>query len=526
MKSLYSLRVTRYALLLAALASLLYFFKLGSFSLYDAAETTYGEFVKNILNSGDWLTLHYNGGIIFDKPPLFYWLAAGLSKLIGFNEWAMRFWAALCGVLTVLTTYALGKKFYNERTGFLSGIIVMTAFQFLVQSRIAELDIVLTLFMTLSLYFWYNWYSAGNKRSLLIAFIPLGLGMLIKGLLAVALPACAVFLFLLFKKELKKFLDIRFLLGFLVILVIGLPWYIAEYLVHGKVFLDFAFGFLFLSRFQGAVSGHAGPWYYYFFALLLGFAPWSQFIPLGLWQFFKNRKTDPALLSLCFIIPAFIVFSIAQTKIPNYILPLYPFLAIMVGVAWDRMLTKPAAERRGFLIAYFLFAIVVLLLMVAAVIAGHQYSGPYQELLPKLYALAAILVGGSLFSIVLFFFKKYIASFIVIPIMVFVLAGYLTTQALPAVEKYKGAKPLGQSLSNAIKPADQVAAYNIGNRPSVVLHSPKPVKFLENMKAVNFFLSKKEGYLFTTTDEYEKIKPALPRRVKIFDKKGDLLILY
>ncbi|MDD4178591.1 MAG: glycosyltransferase family 39 protein [Candidatus Margulisbacteria bacterium] len=524
--NVFTLRITRYALLLATLASLLYFFKLGSFSLYDAAETTYGEFVKNILNSGDWLTLHYNGGIIFDKPPLFYWLAAALSKLIGFNEWAMRFWAAFCGVLTVLTTYALGKKFYNERTGFFSGIIVMTAFQFLVQSRIAELDIVLTLFMTLSLLLWYKWYSDGDQRSLLLSFVPLGLGLLIKGLLAVALPACAVFLFLLFKNELKKLLDIHFLLGFLVILVIGLPWYVAEYLIHGRVFLDFALGFLFLSRFQGAVSGHAGPWYYYFFALLLGFAPWSQFIPLGLWQTFKNRKNDPELLSLCFILPAFIVFSIAQTKIPNYILPLYPFLAIMVGRLWDEFLGSRKKHDRDFLIAYFLFAVVVILLMIAAVIAGSQYSGPYQKLLPQLYTLAAILVSGSLLSIIFFLFKRYQLSFILISLMVFILVGSLTLQALPAIEKYKGAKPLGLELAEKIQPGDQIAVYNVGNRPSIVLHSPKPVKFLENMKAVNFFLSKKGRYLFTTTDEYEKIKPALPRRVKILDKKGDLLVLY
>src|SRR3989344_557835 len=110
----------RNLVILGLLAFALYFFKLGSFSLYDAAETTYGEFVKNILNTGDWLTLHFNGKVIFDKPPLYFWLVALLSKLIGFNEWAMRFWAALAGVLTVLTTYALGKKFYNERTGFLS----------------------------------------------------------------------------------------------------------------------------------------------------------------------------------------------------------------------------------------------------------------------------------------------------------------------------------------------------------------------------------------------------------------------
>ncbi len=515
------------AVSLFILASILFFFKLGSFSLYDAAETTYGEFTKNILKTGDWLTMHYNGEIIFDKPPLYFWLAAILSKLIGFGEWAMRFWAALAGVLTVLTTYAFGKKFYNERVGFLSGIIVMTAFQFLVQSRIAELDIVLTLFLFLGLFLFLSGYQTNNKRYYILMYVPLALGMLIKGLLAVALPACAIFLFLLFKKELRKLLDVHVFLGILVILLIGLPWYAAEYLIHGKVFLDFALGFLFLSRFQGIVSGHTGPWYYYFPALLLGFAPWSHFLPLGLWQTFKNWKNDPELLSLCFVLPAFIVFSIAKTKIPNYILPLYPFLAVMVGNSWDRLIRKPETERLGFLISNFFFAIVVILIFIGVIYVGNvQYPAQYASLVPPLQALAATLIVGSAASIILFLFKSYSLSFASIPIMVFVITLILTTWALPLVDNFKGAKPLGQELSKVIKSNEMIAAYEVGNRPSVVLHSPKPVKFIPSEKDLILFLKRRQGYVFTTSDGYEKIKPALPKRVKIFDRKGDLLVLF
>ena len=127
---------------LIILAAILYFFMLGSFSLYDAAETTYGEFVKWILR-GDWLTLHFNGAIIFDKPPLYYWFVALLSKIIGFNEWAMRLPAACSGLLTVAVTYLFGRKLFNsDRAGFLAGLVTMTSFQFMVMSRIAELDVV------------------------------------------------------------------------------------------------------------------------------------------------------------------------------------------------------------------------------------------------------------------------------------------------------------------------------------------------------------------------------------------------
>jgi len=515
------------AVILVALAALLYFFKLGSFSLYDAAETTYGEFVKNMLNMHDWLTLHFNGAVIFDKPPLYYWLVALVSKLIGFNEWAMRLPAAVSGLLTVVVTYLLGKKFHNERTGLLAGLVVMTAFQFLVQSRIAELDVVLTLFMTLAVYLFYLGYTSGEKKYYLAAYFPLALGMLIKGLLAVALPGCAICLFLLFKKELGKLKELRLAPGALIILLIGLPWYIAEYIIHGKVFLDFALGFLFLSRFGGVVAGHTGPWYYYFLALLLGFFPWSQFLPVALWRTFRDWRNDPELLTLCFVVPAFIVFSVAKTKIPNYILPLYPFLAIIVAAMWDRLFAEPGGERRAFVISNLCFAVVIVLIFTGIVILGNSnYPAQYVSLRPSLLTLAAILVIGSLISVLCFLRSAYKYSFAALPTMIFAITLLLTLVALPQVENFKGAKPLGQELAKAIKPGQQVAAYETGNRPSVVLHSPALVTFLTREAELDGFLAARRGFAFTTTDEYEKIKTRLPRGARILDTKGDLLVLY
>jgi len=512
---------------LILIAALLYFFKLGSFSLYDAAETTYGEFIKNILHSGDWLTLHYNGQIIFDKPPLYYWLAALLSRMIGFNEWAVRFWAALAGVLTAVTTYKLGKTFYNERTGVLSAIIAMTSFQFLIQSRIAELDIVLTLFMLSTILLFYQGYRSGNKNYYLLAYLPMALGMLIKGLLAVALPSTAIILFLLIKREAGKLKELHIIPGLLIILLVGMPWYIAEYMIHGQVFLEFALGFLFLSRFQGVVSGHTGPWYYYFPAVLLGFAPWSQFLPFSLWQSFKRWKNDPELLSLCFMIPAFIVFSIAKTKIPNYILPIFPFLAIGVARVWDDFLSDPKGSIAGFRLSNLFFAFIIFLIIIGFIMVGHQnYPSQYASLVPGLIALAAVLIAGGALSIIFFFLKAYRLSFSTIPIMVFIITSILTVWVLPQVETFKGAKPLGQELARIIKPADQVAAFGTGNRPSVVLHSPQPVIFLDSERQLISFLQGKNGYVFTTPDIYEKMRLSLPKTTKILDKKGDLLIVY
>ncbi|MGB9613752.1 MAG: ArnT family glycosyltransferase, partial [Candidatus Margulisiibacteriota bacterium] len=331
----------KYVLILTALASFLFFFKLGSFSLYDAAETTYGEFIKQIRLTGDWFTMHYNGQIIFDKPPLYFWLATLATYLLGFNEFAIRFWAAVSGVLTVLTTYFLGKKFYHEKVGFLAAAVVMTAFQFIVQARIAELDMLLTLLLTLALFCFYLSYQSPNKNYYLLSYFFMGLATLVKGVIGVVLPLFTIFIFLFTKKELKRIREMKLMWGIIIIAIVSLPWFLSEYFLHGKVFLDFIFGFLFLSRFQTVVSGHPGPWYYYLFALLLGFAPWSAFLPYALWQTWENRNHNSELLTLCYLLPPFIVFSLAKTKLPNYILPFYPFFAIIVGKIWYDFLSKP-----------------------------------------------------------------------------------------------------------------------------------------------------------------------------------------
>lgn len=509
--------------ILILLSGILFFFNLGAFSLYDAAETTYGEFIKQIRLTGDWITMHYNGEIIFDKPPLYFWLATIATFIFGFNEFAIRFWAALSGVFTVVTTFYLGKSFYNQRVGVYSALVTMTAFQFLIQSRIAELDILLTLLICSSFLFFWHGYSSNKKHYYWLFYLSMALATLVKGLVGVAIPVFAVFLFLLFKKELKRIREMQIIPGIIIILLVGAPWYIAEWARHGQEFVDFALGFLFMSRFSGVVAGHPGPWYYYFLALILGFAPWSHFLPYSLIRTWKNRSGSPELLSLCFIIPVFIVFSIAKTKLPNYVLPIYPFLAIMVGKLWDDFLSTPGKQmRKGMAIANILLAVVATLIIIGFAILGtSNYSGEYQELLPNLYLLASILVIGSLVSILAYFRRRTKLSFAIIPFMVFIITFVLTTQTLPAVEKYKGSKELGQKVSQVIKENEVIAAYNVGNRPSVVLYNSKSVLPLANEQEFRTFIKSKKGYCFTTLSEYEKIKD----QAKVLAKKGDLIVL-
>jgi hypothetical protein len=198
----------------------------------------------------------------------------------------------------------------------------------------------------------------------------------------------------------------------------------------------------------------------------------------------------------------------------------------MTGKLWNDFMENGQKMRRGMSIANILLGVVVILIIIGFSIAAANYTGQYEEFMPRLLFLAGVLVLGSLTSIVSYFLKAYRVSFASLPVMVFAIALILTTLILPGVEDLKGSKPLGRQISEIIEPGQEIAAYEVGNRPSVVLHSPQPVQFLKHQDALNFFLLKRKGYVFTTTNEYEKIKKSLPRNTRILDKKGDLLVIY
>lgn len=137
-------------------------------------------------------------------------------------------------------------------------------------------------------------------------------------------------------------------------------------------------------------------------------------------------------------------------------------------------------------------------------------------LIPPLQALAATLIIGSATSIVFFSRKAYRLSFAAIPAMVFVIALILTVWALPQVEKLKGEKELGQKVAQALKPGEQIAAYNIGNRPGIVFYNVKTVIMLTAEAEARSFLQKKQGFLFTAE------KPLV--NAPLFAKQGELFV--
>ena len=150
--------------LLMGLCFAIYFVNLGQWDLWDPDEPRYAEVSREMVNGGDWILMHRNGEIYTDKPPLFFWIVAFSSFLWqGLTPFSVRFPSAFFGTLTVLLTFFIGKRLYSSRTGFLSGLILATSFQFAFLSTRGNIDTTLTFFTTASILCFLQWYQRRQK---------------------------------------------------------------------------------------------------------------------------------------------------------------------------------------------------------------------------------------------------------------------------------------------------------------------------------------------------------------------------
>ena len=204
MTDITSRRQSGHLIILLLLGLTLFFFRLGSRPLWDTDEGMHAATSKDMVVTGDYITPRLNGEVFYDKPVLFNWLTAASLRVLGFTEFAARLPAAVLGLGTVLLTYFLGRRMFNAKVGLLGGVILATAIEFIILSRIVVHDIALVFSMTLALFACYCAFESENHRTicLMIFYASLGLAILAKGPIGLLLPGLIVGLFLLLIRRL------------------------------------------------------------------------------------------------------------------------------------------------------------------------------------------------------------------------------------------------------------------------------------------------------------------------------------
>ncbi len=350
-------------LLFLSLFSLTVFFtKLGSNGLANYDDCFYAEEAKEILKTGNWMILHYNGAAAYHNAPLFMWLMALSFKLFGLSVYAAKFPSALMGFLTVFLVYALGRILFNPTQGFYAAFVLATTYPFFKYARHAMLDVTLAFFVTLSLlglvlalrkdprYFWL-WGAA------------IGAAVLTKSAFGL-FPLFITLLFLVLAGRWKVFTNAHFWGGLLTALGIGAAWALSQYLVGGQDFINTHLKFIILGKIS---DDHVEAWYGhlgYFKDLLVFYWPWLPVTLFGLLLVVRGDLKDRELtwLLLLWSLTVLAVMSFMAIRYIWYLMQCLPALALVSAVALERWTALPEQKVKtikGFMVAG-LLAVVVL----------------------------------------------------------------------------------------------------------------------------------------------------------------------
>ena len=323
----------RPVLTLLLLSTLTFFLGLGRPAITDADEAYYAEASREMVESGDWLTPHYNYVDRWQKPVLYYWLTSSLYVIAGPAESAARFWSALSGVGLVLLTWVAARDgrgtAHDARAAWLAGAIVATCYGYFAIARMALPDLPLAFFVTLGI------WSALQRRWAL-AGLAAGLGFLMKGPVALVVPALVLIPVWIRERPSWRPLLQGCALAAVVFAAIGLPWYVAMWREHGSAYLESFFLGDNLERFATERFNETRSPLFYVPVLLGGLMPWSPFLMLlapGATQVLRRRRrltADEWRLALWAAMPL-LFFSVSIGKQPRYILPVLPPLAILLA---------------------------------------------------------------------------------------------------------------------------------------------------------------------------------------------------
>jgi 4-amino-4-deoxy-L-arabinose transferase-like glycosyltransferase len=473
-------------MLLFAVALFVAVFRLDAVTLFDVDEAVFSTATKEMVESGDWITPTYNGEIRYDKPIFFYWLMAASYKIFGVNEFGARFPSALAAFLLALSLYYFARRVSTDMVAFYATMAISLSAYFLVYSRSAVTDMVLALFITLSLFCFYI-AASDNRRYIYGFYLFSALAFLTKGLIGIVFPFGIAIIYSLISGGFRGLLKIFDLKAALLFLLVATPWYAAQFAINGDDFFQQFFMKHHFKRYTDVISGHQGGFYYYFLTLAAGFSPWIVFMPAGITRAIKDRS-GILLFSLIWFAVIFVFFSFSTTKLPNYILSALPPVAILVAEGMTNLNTRPQK------IAWLVIAVGALLAAAAMMfVPGQLEKIGITDTGWTMWAITILIVMSAVS-----FYSVRLAKPLYAPLacLMFVLLIFLLYTALPPANQYlQGALHKYSLYAKENTGSDErIICYGINN-PSIVFYSDHKVANIRGNKMLEKHIGEKQDRL-------------------------------
>ncbi|ALA60810.1 ArnT family glycosyltransferase [Nitrospira moscoviensis] len=340
---------------LVLLSGLFFFWGLGSTGLTDRDEGRNAEAGREMLERGDWISPTFNYEPRYAKPVLVYWLMSASYHFFGVNERAARLPSAVFGLALIMMTYWFLTRLRDPVTGLIGALMLLLNLQIISLSRMALTDSVLIFLTTLALYaFWLGFQAADRHPAWLwLLYIAMALGTLTKGPVGFLVPLLTIALYLTATKQWRPFWrEGKPLAGTVVFALLALPWYVTMWRLHGSDYAAAAQANT-VGRFLNPMEGHGFSFLFYVPVLLIGFFPWSGWLPFAWYQAYRSWRNngvagqrDSGIRELewftaLWILGTFVFFTLSSTRLPHYIGPLFPAAAILTALYWSRCVTVP-----------------------------------------------------------------------------------------------------------------------------------------------------------------------------------------
>jgi len=333
--------IPRNATVAVLLCAVLWFGMLGHRDLFDPDEGRYAGIPAAMVDNGDWLTPRLNDFKYFEKPVLQYWGTAVVYTIIGKSNASARLWTALLGFSSALFSMLLAFRLYGSRAAFYTFLITISYLMVVVFGHYLTLDMALSAFIVMgigNLVIAHSGQSDINQTRnwMLAGWAALALALLTKGLVAVVLPAGTVVVYSIWQRDWGLWKKLHLFKGLLLFLLIASPWFIAVS-IENPEFARFFFIHEHFERYTSDVHDREGPIYYFIPFLLLGLCPWlitslrSLALPEFKWLPEKPGVFNPERFMWTFVAVTFCFFSLGQSKLPGYILPIFPIIAVLSG---------------------------------------------------------------------------------------------------------------------------------------------------------------------------------------------------
>jgi len=334
-----SLLAPRWLGLLLAVIAVIWFASLGTRVLIHPDEGRYATLALEMARSGDWVTPRLNGLLYFEKPAFQYWVGALGFLAFGVSEFSARLWPGVAGFLTVLMVGYTGARLWGREAGVQALAIAASTTWIFANSHFLTLDAGLTLFLTLTLCAVLLALGEGadtraRRGWMWLAWAAMAGAVLSKGLVGIVIPGAVLVLVSLWCRDLGLWRGMHWISGLLIFFVLAAPWFVLVSL-RNPGFAEFFFIHEHFARYLTDVHQREGAWWYYLPLLLIGLLPWTGGLP---WLLRKDgqgadREAGPITARHVLITWSWFVllfFSFSGSKLPSYILPMFPALALLL----------------------------------------------------------------------------------------------------------------------------------------------------------------------------------------------------